>query len=122
MPTTLVSFENQTVSSSNPGLRPQTANNFDFSAEYYFEPAGVVSVGVFLKEIKQFIYTAAKVTPLELKEYAAAKGYKDLEKNSAKYLEELSREKFANLANHMLRQLTSKQEVKSFLEQREKGR
>jgi TonB-dependent receptor len=58
VPTTLVNFENQTVSSSNPSLKPQTANNFDFSAEYYFEPAGMVSAGVFLKEIKQFIYTA----------------------------------------------------------------
>jgi hypothetical protein len=73
-------------------------------------------------KFKQFIFTAAKVTPLEVAEYAAAKKYKDLDKNRAKYTDELAREKFANIANHLLRQLTSKQEVKSFLEQREKGR
>ncbi|MBI4625028.1 MAG: TonB-dependent receptor [Verrucomicrobia bacterium] len=58
LPRTNVNYDNQTVSSSNPSLKPQTANNFDATAEYYFEPAGVVSAGVFLKEIKRFIYTA----------------------------------------------------------------
>jgi iron complex outermembrane recepter protein len=58
IPRTSVNYENRTVSSSNPGLKAQYADNFDLSAEYYFEPAGVVSVGVFTKEIKRFIYTA----------------------------------------------------------------
>ncbi|MDO8544622.1 MAG: TonB-dependent receptor [Opitutaceae bacterium] len=58
IPTTTVNFENRTVNTSNPALQSQVADNFDFSAEYYFEPAGVVSAGVFLKEIKRFIYTA----------------------------------------------------------------
>lgn len=51
IPRTNVNFENQTVSTSNPSLKPQTADNFDLAVEYYFEPAGVVSAGVFLKEI-----------------------------------------------------------------------
>jgi TonB-dependent receptor len=46
------------VTTSNPTLKPQTADNFDLSAEYYFEPAGVVTAGVFLKNIKDFIYNA----------------------------------------------------------------
>jgi TonB-dependent receptor len=58
IPRTTVNLDNQTVSSSNPSLEPQTANNFDLTAEYYFEPAGQFTVGVFLKEIKKFIYTA----------------------------------------------------------------
>ncbi len=62
IPRTTVNFDNQSVSSSNPSLRPQTANNFDLSAEYYFEPAGQFAVGVFLKEIKNFIYTVAGQT------------------------------------------------------------
>lgn len=45
------------ISTSNPNLKPQYADNFDLAAEYYFEPAGVISVGLFLKEIKSFIYT-----------------------------------------------------------------
>jgi TonB-dependent receptor len=62
IPRTNVNYDTQTVSSSNPSLKPQTADNFDLSAEYYFEPAGMVSVGVFLKELKSFIYTAGGTT------------------------------------------------------------
>lgn len=58
IPRTTVNYDNQTVSSSNPSLEPQTARNFDLSAEYYFEPAGMLTAGVFLKEIKKFIYNA----------------------------------------------------------------
>lgn len=62
IPRTNVNFDNQTISSSNPSLKPQTADNFDFSAEYYFEPAGIVSVGVFQKNIKNFIFTSGGFT------------------------------------------------------------
>lgn len=62
IPRTNVNFENQTISTSNPDLKPQTAENFDLAAEYYFEPAGVVSVGLFHKELKNFIYTAGGQT------------------------------------------------------------
>ncbi|WP_414665087.1 TonB-dependent receptor [Horticoccus sp. 23ND18S-11] len=58
IPRTSVNLDNQTVSSSNPSLEPQTARNFDLTAEYYFEPAGMFTAGVFLKEIKKFIYNA----------------------------------------------------------------
>lgn len=55
---TNVSNENMTIRAANPDLRPQTAENFDFTVEYYFEPAGHLSAGVFLKEIKDFIYAS----------------------------------------------------------------
>ncbi len=58
IPRTTVNFDNQTITTSNPGLKPQTAQSFDLAAEYYFEPAGVVSVGLFQKQIDNFIYTA----------------------------------------------------------------
>ena len=58
IPVTTVNDDSQTISSSNPSLKAQKANNFDFSLEYYFEPAGVVSAGFFLKEISRFIYSA----------------------------------------------------------------
>jgi iron complex outermembrane recepter protein len=57
-----VNFDNQTITTSNPALKPQTADNFDVAAEYYFEPAGVVSVGLFHKEIKNFIFTSGGAT------------------------------------------------------------
>lgn len=58
IPTTSVDHESRTISTSNPNLKPQFADNFDLTAEYYFEPAGMVSVGIFQKEIRGFIYNA----------------------------------------------------------------
>ena len=58
IPKTTVNYDNQTITTSNPSLKPQTADNFDVAAEYYFEPAGVISVGLFQKQIKNFIYTS----------------------------------------------------------------
>ncbi|MEY4938295.1 MAG: hypothetical protein RIQ93_30 [Verrucomicrobiota bacterium] len=55
---TNVSNENMTIRAANPDLRPQTAQNFDFTLEYYFEPAGHLSAGVFLKEIRDFIFAS----------------------------------------------------------------
>jgi TonB-dependent receptor len=54
--TTTIDNDNMRVVAANPDLRPQTTDNFDVSLEYYFEPAGFVSAGLFLKEIKDFIY------------------------------------------------------------------
>jgi iron complex outermembrane receptor protein len=62
VPRTTVNFDNQTITTSNPSLKPQTADNFDVALEYYFEPAGTVSVGLFQKEIKNFIFTAGGAT------------------------------------------------------------
>jgi TonB-dependent receptor len=45
----------QIVTVNNPGLKPQTAVNWDASLEYYFEPVGQISVGWFHKSIKDFI-------------------------------------------------------------------
>lgn len=44
-----------TVTQNNVNLRPQYTDNFDFSAEYYLEPTGLVSVGAFRKNITDFI-------------------------------------------------------------------
>lgn len=62
IPSTTVNYDNRTISTSNPDLKAQYSDNFDLMAEYYFEPAGVISAGVFLKEIKRFIYTAGGST------------------------------------------------------------
>lgn len=42
------------ISLSNIGLKPWTADNYDLSAEYYTDQGGVVSSGVFLKEVRDF--------------------------------------------------------------------
>lgn len=56
-PLTNVNDNNMFVTQSNPDLRPQFSKNFDLNLEYYFEPGGLLSVGVFLKEIEDFIFT-----------------------------------------------------------------
>jgi TonB-dependent receptor len=47
----------QTVTINNPSLLPQTAKNWDFTLDYYFEPVGNLSVGWFKKTIKDYIVT-----------------------------------------------------------------
>jgi iron complex outermembrane recepter protein len=58
-PNDTVFEDSQIVQASNPGLKPQYANNFDAMAEYYLKPSGVLSFGVFLKEISDFIYNSS---------------------------------------------------------------
>lgn len=50
-----VDSTNQKLSFGNASIGPQHSKNFDLSAEYYFEPSGFVSVGVFEKQISDFI-------------------------------------------------------------------
>jgi TonB-dependent receptor len=45
----------QTVSFSNPSLKPQISRNYDVSLEYYFKPVGVASIGAFRKDIKNYV-------------------------------------------------------------------
>jgi iron complex outermembrane receptor protein len=58
-PTTTVSYSATTglgtVTQNAPGLRPQHAHNYDFTLEYYLEPAGVLSAGYFRKNITNFL-------------------------------------------------------------------
>jgi TonB-dependent receptor len=44
-----------TVARGNPNLKPATANSFDVSIEKYLPNAGIVSVGIFDKQIKNYI-------------------------------------------------------------------
>jgi hypothetical protein len=71
---------------------------------------------------KQFLYSSVKITPDEAKAayLAKNKNLKNFDKDRAKFTEELGRERFANLANHLLRQLTMREEVKDFRARLEK--
>ena len=57
-PNLQVNEDTRVVVANNPGIKPQYSDNFDASLEYYFEPVGVVSAGVFQKEIADFMFTA----------------------------------------------------------------
>lgn len=58
-PATTVTYNATTglgnVTQANLALKPQTTENYDLSLEYYLEPAGVISVGFFRKDIKAFL-------------------------------------------------------------------
>jgi len=56
MPNSTVNFAAQTITFSNPALKPQYSENYDVSLEYYFEPVGLLSIGAFTKEISDFIF------------------------------------------------------------------
>ncbi len=43
------------ISTGNPNLKPITANSFDGTLEYYLPNAGILSVGVFDKELNNYI-------------------------------------------------------------------
>ncbi len=60
-PNETVSEINQTLTLNNPSLLPQLASNWDATLDYYFEPAGNISVGWFHKTIKDFIVNGSQV-------------------------------------------------------------
>jgi iron complex outermembrane recepter protein len=57
IPNTTVNDTAQSVTLSNPDLKPQYSNNWDLSLEYYFKPQGMVSFGAFRKKIRDYIAT-----------------------------------------------------------------
>ena len=52
-----VNDQTRTLTVGNPALKPQFAENFDVTVEYYFEPVGAFSAGVFRKNLTDFIVT-----------------------------------------------------------------
>jgi TonB-dependent receptor len=50
-----ISPSTDTVSFGNPNVKPTTSNNIDLSIEHYLPNAGILSLGVFDKEITDFI-------------------------------------------------------------------
>lgn len=55
-----------TLTIRNPSLRPWTADNFDLSGEFYTQHGGLISAGVFLKELKNFFGDAARIATPEI--------------------------------------------------------
>jgi iron complex outermembrane recepter protein len=64
-PTVNVNVINETINANNPDLKPQSAQNYDLSLEYYFKSTGLVSVGAFRKDLKDFIFPSASPVPLQ---------------------------------------------------------
>jgi iron complex outermembrane recepter protein len=57
----LVVNDDETVfQTANPGLKPEYGDNFDLRLEYYFKPVGVISAGLFHKNIKDMQATVTE--------------------------------------------------------------
>jgi TonB-dependent receptor len=67
-PNELVQNEDLRVRRGNPDLLPARASNFDLLGEHYFQAIGVLSAGVFLKEIRDFTFSST--TPITSGEFA----------------------------------------------------
>jgi len=52
---TLIDPAADNVTQGNPNLKPTTSDNFDLSLEYYLDNGGIASVGVFDKELSNYI-------------------------------------------------------------------
>lgn len=55
-----------TITVSNPGLKPWTAKNYDVAVEYYFEKPGLISLGAFRKDIRDFFGSVSVPATREL--------------------------------------------------------
>ena len=60
VPHSIQSFDDATgtttIDQGNPDLRPTTSNNVDVSFEYYNSPKGLLSAGLFFKQMKDYIF------------------------------------------------------------------
>ena len=61
LPTLTENLTNNSVSVGNPDLKPYFSDNFELSAEKYFEPIGLFTAGVFLKEISSYFRSFSSV-------------------------------------------------------------
>ncbi len=57
IPLDTINDDAQTVTRNNPNLKPQYADSYDLTAEYYFKSQGLISVGAFKKNIRDYIFT-----------------------------------------------------------------
>ena len=72
-----------TLNVRNPSLAPWTADNFDLSAELYTANGGLISAGLFLKQLKNFFGDASRRgTPEVLAELGLPDRYLDWNINS----------------------------------------
>ena len=57
IPNVNINNKDNELTLGNPELKQTTSFNFDLSAEYYFKSVGLVSIGIYYKDINDFIVT-----------------------------------------------------------------
>lgn len=70
-----------TISQGNPDLKPTFSNNFDLMGEYYFNNIGLLSGGVFYKDISNIIFTDVSMQNIAGSDYLVTQA-KNLNKAS----------------------------------------
>lgn len=69
-----------TITVSNTGLSPWYSNSYDVGLEYYFDQPGVISVGAFRKDIKNFFGSVrSPVTPAQLADFGFDESFSNYE-------------------------------------------
>ena len=63
MPITTIDTAQSSITQNNTGLKPQRSTGYDLSIERYLKPVGLLSVGVFQKEIKDYIFSVRDTVP-----------------------------------------------------------
>jgi TonB-dependent receptor len=61
IPSDTVDDTNLRVTANNPNLKAQYVHSYDLIAEYYFPSQGMISAGVFQKDISDFIFSNTSV-------------------------------------------------------------
>jgi len=63
MPITTIDPARNSITQNNAGLKPQHSRGYDVSIEHYLRPVGVFSVGLFQKEISDYIFATRSTVP-----------------------------------------------------------
>lgn len=70
VPNVDINEDTTTITARNPALKPWSAKNYEVSVEYYFKSDGVVSVGLFRKDVSNaFVTSRAILDPALLAQY-----------------------------------------------------
>jgi iron complex outermembrane recepter protein len=76
LPNIDIDEDNLRITTRNPGLRPWHADNYDFSLEYYTDAGGIISLGVFRKEVTDFFGSATRMaTAADLERFGLDSSY-----------------------------------------------
>jgi iron complex outermembrane receptor protein len=95
-----------TINVRNTGLRPWTAENYEFALEYYTNMGGLFGAGVFRKDVSDFFGTLAKVaTAADLNALGLDPGYVDWQLNTKINTGDAEISGFELNATHSLRPL-----------------
>lgn len=65
VPRRQINDTNNTINEGNPAIEPMESMNLDVSLEWYLRSAGLVSVGVFHKELKNFRFLQSSTIPFD---------------------------------------------------------